>query len=338
MLSFPQALERSAEVKGKRHLLLGNGFSIACRPDSFSYGQLLAEADLNPLSVSGHELFEHEETVDFERVIRSLRTAARMADFYGTSDPSLAARCGADADHLKDILAATLAKKHPENVGEISEAEYRSARDFLANFDHFFTLNYDLLLYWALMQELEPAIDHNDGFASDPDDEDAPWVVWSDYRQDGQTVYFLHGGLHLYAQGATLRKLTFSRTGIALIDQIRDQLDEGAFPLIVTEGSSQEKHAAILHHAYLAKCLRSLASCSGSLFIHGHSLDENDRHVLRGIIEGKYKALFVSLHGDPQNESNTAIQARAQALADERPSRKPLAVEFYDADSAATWG
>lgn len=233
MLSFAQALERSEEVTGKRHLLLGNGFSMACRPESFSYGQLLAEADLEPLSVPGSELFEHEETVDFERVIRSLRVAARMANFYGTTDPSLATRFGADADHLKDILAATLAKKHPNNVGDISDAEYRSARDFLAGFDHFFTLNYDLLLYWALMQETEPMIDHNDGFSSDPDDGDAPWVVWNDYRQDGQTVYFVHGGLHLYAQGATLRKLTFSRTGVALVDQIRDQLDDGAFPLML---------------------------------------------------------------------------------------------------------
>jgi len=273
-VSYAQALERSAEVKGKRHLLLGNGFSIACRPESFSYGQLLAEADLGSLSVPGNELFEYEETVDFERVIRSLRVAARMADFYETTDPSLSARFGAGADHLKDILAATLAKKHPDNVGEISEAEYRSAHDFLVCFDHFFTLNYDRLLYWALLQEFEPAINHNDGFSSDADDEDAPWVVWNDYRQDGQTVYFVHGGLHLYAQGATLRKLTFSRTGIALVDQIRDQLDDGALPLIVTEGSSEEKHAAILHHAYLAKSLRSLTSRSGSLFVHGHSLDD----------------------------------------------------------------
>jgi Domain of unknown function (DUF4917) len=49
----------------------------------------------------------------------------------------------------------------------------------------------------------------------------------------------------------------------------------------------------------LAKALRSLATCEGSLFIHGHSLDSNDRHVLRGIAEGKFKALFVSLYGKP---------------------------------------
>jgi hypothetical protein len=187
------------------------------------------------------------------------------------------------------------------------------------------------------MQEIEPDLRHDDGFREDPDDPDAPWVAWNDYNQYGQNVYFLHGGLHLYADGATLKKLTFKRTGVALVEQIRAQLDEGAFPLIVTEGTSEEKHASILHHAYLAKCLRSMTSCEGSLFIHGHSLAENDRHVLRAIVEGKFKALFISIHGDPENESNQAIRQRAEIVAAERPSKKPLGVDFYDAASGSVW-
>lgn len=338
MLSFDEALDRAGEIHKKRHVLLGNGFSIACRPDCFSYGRLLDQADLTGLSVDGLELFSSQGTTDFEQVVRALRIAARMAEFYESSDVDLANRFASDADLLKEILAQTLASRHPDNVGSIELEEYAAARNFLANFDHFFTLNYDLLLYWALMQDDEPVLPRNDGFSADPDDGDAPWVIWNDYRQDRQNVYFIHGGLHLYAEGATLRKITFARTGIALVDQIREQLADGTFPLIVTEGTSEEKHAAILHHGYLAKCLRSLATCQGSLFVHGHSLDPNDRHVFRGVVEGKYKALFVSLHGDADSESNRAIRARAEVLATERPERKPLLVDFYDADSAALWG
>ncbi len=122
------------------------------------------------------------------------------------------------------------------------------------------------------------------------------------------------------------------------MDQIRAQLDDGVFPLIVTEGTSEEKHAAILHHGYLAKSLRALTSCEGSLFIHGHSLDPNDRHVLRGIIEGKFKSIFVSLHGKPDSKANDTIRNAAEGLAAARPKKKPLLVEFYDAKSAAAWG
>jgi hypothetical protein len=33
------------ECGGKRHLLLGNGFSIACRPELFTYARLFDMAD-----------------------------------------------------------------------------------------------------------------------------------------------------------------------------------------------------------------------------------------------------------------------------------------------------
>lgn len=338
MLSFKEALDRSAEIDHKRHVLLGNGFSIACREDCFSYEKLFDEADLSALSVAGGALFASEQTTDFERVIRALRAAARMADFYGTSDPDLARRLVDDADCLKEVLAQTLAKKHPDHVGSIERGEYEVVRGFLGNFKRFYTLNYDLLLYWALMQDGEPTVEHDDGFREDPDDPDAAWVAWNDYHQYGQNVYFIHGGLHLYAEGATLRKLTFKRTGVALVEQIRSQLNEGAFPLIVTEGTSEEKHAAILHHAYLAKCLRSLTSCEGSLFIHGHSLAENDQHILRAIVEGKVKALFIGVHGDPESEKNQEMKLRAEALTAARaPRRNPLRIEFYDSASASVW-
>jgi hypothetical protein len=338
MLSFKEALAESGQIQGKRHVLLGNGFSIACRPDCFTYGRLFDEADLAKLSVAGDGLFASEETTDFEEVIRSLQAAARMADLYETTDPSLADRLREDAAELKRALAETLAKTHPDHVGELDEAEYRAARVFLANFDHIFTVNYDLLLYWTLMQEMEPKVGSDDGFRADPDDLDAPWVTWDSYKPFRQNVFFLHGGLHLFEEGATLKKLTFSRTGIALVEQIRSALDSEAYPLVVTEGTSEEKHAKIRHSDFLAKGLRSLATCGGSLFIHGHSLAKNDAHVLRSIELNKIEALFVSLHGKPDKRANQRIQRRAASLADRRQPNRPLQVHFYDSDSAAVWG
>lgn len=336
--TFVEALEASTRVGPGRHLLLGNGFSIACRPDCFSYRRLLDEADLGALSVDGGELFAAESTTDFEEVIASLRVAARMAEFYETADPDLAARFQADAEILKGALAVTLAQKHPDNVGEIETHEYVAARKFLVNFRKIFTVNYDLLLYWALLHEAEPHIRNDDGFREDRDEPDAEWVSWDSYRDYSRNVYYLHGGLHLYEEGPVLKKLTFSRTGVALIGQIRDALDREAYPLVITEGTSAEKHARIRHNDYLSKGLRSLAACHDSLFIHGHSLSDNDAHVFRAIVEGKFKALFVSLHGDPDGESNNSIRARAEAIAAQRPASYSLAVDFYDADSAAVWG
>lgn len=336
---FSEALDKANEIHKKRHLLLGNGFSIACR-DSFTYGRLLDEADLSRLSVDGPALFAAEGTTDFEEIINSLRVAGRMATFYASTDPDFAARLAADADLVKAALAETLAQSHPDNVGEIEPSEYEKARGFLANFGHIFTVSYDLLLYWTLMQEMTPTIAADDGFRADHDDPDAEWVRWDSYHGGTRTqnIYYLHGGLHLFEEGPILKKLTFSRTTIALIDQIREALDREAYPLVITEGASAEKLARIRHNDYLSKGLRSLAECQGSLFIHGHSLADNDAHVLRAIGgEGKFRALFVSLHGDPHSDSNEAIGSRAASIAAERPDFKPLEVHFYDAESAAVW-
>ena len=238
VLSFEDALKAAAKVHANRHLLLGNGFSIACRPDCFTYGRLLDEADLSKLSVDGLELFASEGTTDFEEIINSLRVAGRIATFYESSDPDLVVRLAADADLVKAALADTLARNHPANVGDIEPEEYEQARQFLVNFGHIFTVSYDLLLYWALMQEMEPQIKADDGFRQDHDEPDADWVRWDSYKPFSQNIYYLHGGLHLFEEGPTLKKLTFSRTGVALIDQIREALDDEAYPLVITEGTS----------------------------------------------------------------------------------------------------
>lgn len=246
-------------------MLLGNGFSIACRPDSFSYGRLFDEADFSTLSIGAEGLFGYSGTADFERAIEALRVSAFVLDLYD-QDSELSERIRNDAQVLKEALAAVLAKKHPENVGEISDAEYARARTFLDHFSsgRIFTVNYDLLLYWTLLQDLEPKIKADDGFREDPDEPDAEWVTWDGYAGHSQRIYFLHGGLHLFDAGSTLRKVTWTRTGRPLIDQIREALAIELYPHVVTEGSSQGKLARIEHSPYLHKGLKSLKSCVGS--------------------------------------------------------------------------
>lgn len=348
IMSFTEAIEDSESIRGLRHLLLGNGFSIACRPDAFRYARLVDEADFSRLNVAAEALFDLSGTADFERVIESLRVSEAVLPLYGPSESDVLDRIRQDAESLKEALAEVLSRKHPGNVGEIELGEYASARDFLRHFDgKVYTVNYDLLLYWTLLQDLEPHIDHNDGFREDPDDPDAEWVTWDGYvASNYQRVYHLHGGLHLYDAGASLTKLTWARTGVALIDQIRKALNSATYPLIVTEGSSLEKLRRIEHSPYLHRGLRSLAACGGCLFMYGHSLDANDDHVLRRIEQGKVETVYVSLYGDPESDDNRAIQQRAALMADRRDEseahktagrRRPIRVEFYDAESAAIW-
>lgn len=72
MMTFQQALKDSVQFN-TRHALLGNGFSIACRPDIFLYGKLYERADFSSLSPYTKNAFEALSTQDFERVIKALR-------------------------------------------------------------------------------------------------------------------------------------------------------------------------------------------------------------------------------------------------------------------------
>lgn len=333
LISFEEALERSED--GHRHLLLGNGFSIACRPDIFLYGRLFEQANFDRLP-RAREAFDALGSTDFERVIRALRDFAAIASIYAGSP----ADAKADADALREVLVQTIADSHPARPSDITADEYAHCKRFLSNFERIFTLNYDLLLYWALMHdEIEPDVACDDGFRKPEDDYEASYVTWEPENTYEQNVYYLHGALHLFDAGTELQKYTWVNTGIPLIDQIRDALSRNYFPLFVAEGTSDEKFTRIRHSDYLAKAYRSFIPITGSLFVHGHSLAANDDHVLNVIGKGRTRRLLVGIHGSLVSDSNQAIVRKALLLAESRRSRKyQLEVVFYQSESAHVWG
>lgn len=86
VISFADALERSNT--GKRHLLLGNGFSIALKPDIFTYEALYNDA--NFASVPHAEaIFDALETRDFETVIKVLVDMSRVLTGYDDASTGL---------------------------------------------------------------------------------------------------------------------------------------------------------------------------------------------------------------------------------------------------------
>lgn len=372
VMTFAQAL--AASSYSKRHLLLGNGFSIALFPDRFRYGSLLEEADFAG-SPEARDAFTALGTTDFEVVIKALRDAVTVLPLY-SQDAALVARMRKHAEVLKDLLVRAIAGRHPERPSDITEDQYRACRAFLAHFigegrdmrtgggkdlrGQVYTVSYDLLLYWTLLHDqviqwnaadplagvlehTEP-LQHDDGFRAPELEPDAPYVTWeAEGAADSQNIHFLHGALHLFDHGADLQKKCWERAGgVPLVDQVRTALAEDRFPLFVSEGDSDGKLVRIRHSGYLQRSLKSFAgvcrSPSASLFIFGHSLAPNDEHVLRQIEKGRIKTLYVSLYGDPTGNSNRAILNRAQRFALARHERNPLEVRFFSAESAAAWG
>lgn len=337
----------------KRHLLLGNGFSIACRADIFHYGSLFDQADFGQVP-EVEAVFEALGTQDFEQAIRSLENAASILPPYVPHGDEAVAKMRSHAAGLKEILVQTIASNHPNVPHDIPDEKFWACRHFLANFlsgetaGQVFTLNYDLLLYWTLMHDDMPFDEQihlakNDGFGNDEDEPDAEYVVWQgETGAHDARVHFLHGALHLFDSGAELRKYTWVRTNQPLVDQARAAIAGDAYPLFVAEGTSAKKKAKIRHNAYLYQGFKQFTANvkqgQHCMFIFGHSLASSDDHVLVRIGRGRFKKLYVGIYGDPLLNENQLIINRAQELAAMRQERWPLEVMFYDAASANVWG
>jgi len=334
VISFERAIREAKSLYTKQHLLLGNGFSIACRPDIFTYDALFDRASFPDESAPARRAFDILETRDFEEVMRALKSASKLVRALRPDHGALADELQNAVTALREILVGTIARQHPDKPSDIPEEAYGCCRAFLAHFDHIYTLNYDLLLYWALMQkELPPPISFDDGFRT-PDTGPDAYVTWEVEKSDQQNVYCMHGALHIFDAGAELQKYTWVNTGIRLIDQIRDALSRDLYPLIVAEGESRHKKARIMHSNYLSRGYRSLPKCGGALFVFGHSMASNDEHILHLIEHGQVKHLYVSVFGNPGTVKNQAIISRAGLLP---RVRKKLQVSFYDAASAHVW-
>jgi hypothetical protein len=334
IVTFQDAIQE-AQVYSKRHILLGNGFSIACRHDIFAYNALFDRADFSAGGPLTRAAFDALDTTDFEVVMRGLRAGAKLLRAYGPEGRAIAEEFMRALAALRSILVTTIADQHPDVPSDIPEAQYRACRQFLSNFDCIYTMNYDLLLYWAIMQEeLGGSPPSDDGFRT-PTDGPASYVSWEVENSDGQDVFYLHGALHLFDAGAELQKYTWINTGRRLTEQIRDALEQDFYPLIVAEGESLQKKAKIMHSNYLSRGYRSLPKIGGALLIYGHDLAGNDEHLLRLVDRSRVQRVFVSIFGDPASQENRAIERRARQFGS---ARRAIPVTFYDAASAKVWG
>ena len=336
LVTFEAALERVREGRVP-HLLLGNGFSRACREDIFAYTALFDRADFNQLSPLARQSFDLLGTTDFEVVMRALRDAARLLTIYGPENLEIAAQLQRDADGLREVLVHAIADNHPGYPGEIEGERYAACRRFLARFDNIYTLNYDLLLYWAVMQaELPPPVHSDDGFRT-PEEGQEEYVTWEPGRH-AQNIHYLHGALHIFDAGIEVKKYTWTNTGVRLIDQIRAALNDGLYPIFVAEGETAQKFERIRHSDFLSKAYRSFQEIGNALFVYGHAMAPNDDHIIRLIGRGRVKQLFVGIYGDENTENNQLVRRKVETLQGMRPARRPLEATYFDAASANVWG
>lgn len=322
-ITFAEALSRSSTQR--RHLLLGNGFSLSLH-DAFGYPALFQEAVQQDPSLSS--LFPPGES-NFEVALEAC------------ADP-------ADARRIRRGLIKAVASVHPDNSLNLSEAQCRSCWDFLAHFvgrhrsalGTVHTTNYDLLLHWVLSRQgKRPGTKQNtplrcrDGFTANGE--------WSP-SEVASHVFYLHGAVHIFQRPrgdapTGMLRYTFGRR---LTKQVELKIAGGEYPVFIAEGSSEEKQRRIrrlkyvqdAHHQFRAV----LRNAADALFTFGHSFGPSDDHIAKHIGDGKVGDVYIAAY-------STKDEARASELAtlwNEARSlqdRPPVRVRYFHPSECAVW-
>jgi len=272
---------------GWENLLLGNGMSINLSPD-FAYETLREEADVaRDLERPEREIFELFRTTNFEVVLAKLQDTIALAAVVGERARPYLERFL----RVQEALGSTVREVHPKWV-DIPEETLESLRTTFEGYRRIFTTNYDLLLYWAVVSNNEQ---FRDCFWANGRNEFDP--ARCKIGPDHTATYYLHGALHLVAEGSgTTRKLT--REKGQLLDQFGkpDEDDPEARPLLVAEGSSFSKLQAIEGNPYLSHVYSTFKKERGSLLVFGQSLRGQDHHLIDAINANPHRRVAISMH------------------------------------------
>lgn len=129
--------------------------------------------------------------------------------------------------------------------------------------------------------------------------------------------------------------------GRGVMRQIRDNLERGNYPLIVTEGTGCEKLDRIGQSRYLAAARERFMSLSGPLFIHGASLGSSDQHISDALSgpDSAVDSLYVGVYGDPKGRSSRRLIDAVEGIQEARAENdgRDLNVSFYDSGSVSIW-
>lgn len=271
-------------------ILIGNGASMNVWSD-FAYKSLYEVAKSNriddPLTADDEKVFKKFDTINFELVLGALRTARMVNHAHGVSTAEAKTT-------YENVRRALIQAVHAVHVpwDSIPDANLERIGRHLSRYSHVFSVNYDLIIYWSMMAWLHKH-QFKDFFFGKPFD-----LGDTDVTANSTSVYWLHGGLHLYRTtwGETIKRE--AQPGANLLELFATKMSQGAVPLFVSEGDAEDKLRVILSSDYLSFCYRSFAEYTAPLVVFGLSLSDPDDHLVKRMRQwSKRKVAFAVMPG-----------------------------------------
>lgn len=322
------------ERDGWSALLLGNGASIAIYK-GFSYQTLRNVAEEKGLLVAAAPLFAKFKTVDFEHVLLACWYAECVNRVLKASSGDISAAY----EEVKEALIAAVHCIHPM-YADIS-ADLKRVGKFASAFRTVVSLNYDLIMYWAMMGFNEcngcwfkDAFRHRE-FVAD----------WEHLRRphrgayEATLVFYPHGNISLARDffGEETKIVNSCCSMSDLLDTITKKWKSGKYsPVFVSEGTSAEKVAAIHRSRYLTNVYEKVLPTVGdSLVVYGWSFDERDQHILDAIARNPLERMAVSVFTGQSEDSQQAFCCHVREVV--KQSLPDTKVTFFDSRSPGCW-
>lgn len=308
-------------------IILGNGSSIAI-DTRFSYSSLFDYARVNgKFSPELIEVFKEFKTTDFEYVLRSLWGATKVNSALKIEEKLTLA----NYQSLRQALVETVREIHPKH-DDVAK-HFNMIGEFLQKFKMVYSLNYDLIIYWAFMQRIgEGNRPHafQDCFISERFQLD-----WEKYKnpigaQKKVTLFmYPHGNLVLGRTKNFVERKLSSRNN--LLDDLIEKWESGEYtPLFISEGTSEVKTSSIESSPYLNTIFNEvLPNAKHNLVIYGWSIGDHDNHLVEKIKASGVKKIAVSVHNNDQDFCDRV----------ERIFKKSehYDVHFFNASSEGCW-
>jgi hypothetical protein len=326
-IPFEKAIART-EAR-KRHLLLGNGFSIGAHA-SFGYPRLYDHAVTQDAEFA--KLFPQGGGTNFEVALRDARTEH-------------------EADLIRAGLIKAVAAVHPNRSIDLTAEQGIACRQFLEKFagrtrpapGWVFTTNYDMLLHWVISAQprtvgskRQSILRLHDGF-----DHVGRWHEGAEAQ-----IFYLHGAVHVFEFPFNERRKAFYTEMLRyarkrpLLSQVEELLAAGNLPVFVAEGSAVDKIRAQRKWTYLKNAMRRFrVACSESdsvLFTFGHSFGESDSHIAECVAKGLISRVCIGVFSD---SDRTRAETLAEAWAAQRSAAgvPDFKVYTFDARQAPVW-
>lgn len=280
-------------------ILLGNGFSANIWP-KFVYGSLFDHA--GELTPEDRGVFRClGDTKNFELVLGGLQIAQIIGKELGTDVSKYSERY----ETIRHGLEEAIKRVHLTHK-VLGQRAREHIADHLKFYEDVYSTNYDLAVYWSIMERKGKGFSDFFGLGQ----KFSPEIA---FRCSSVTrIHYLHGGVHLYKLPSGETRKIKREDPNSLIDLSQLPRTNGEIPLFITEGTSAQKLTEISNSDYLAYCFQRLAYEAKPLVILGHSLSTSDAHIRRVIATHKSRPIAVSIRASNKTQSGSIARAKRE--------------------------